>query len=78
MEPCILSWSLWKRRFGADRGILNQTVYVDARPYTVIGVMPAWFAFPEPDTQIWTPVYHEKPAKIMAMIDSHMFRVVGD
>ena len=43
--------------------ILNQTIYIDAKPYTVIGVMPEWFAFPEPDTQIWTPVYHEKPAK---------------
>jgi predicted permease len=73
----ILSWSLWQRRFGANRGILNQTVYIDAKPYTVIGVMPEWFAFPDFDTQIWTPVYREKPAKIMAMIDNHMFSVVG-
>lgn len=73
----LLSWSLWKRRFAADRAILNQTVYIDAKPYTVIGVMPEWFAFPEPDTQIWTAVYRDKPAKIMSMIDNHMFRVVG-
>ncbi len=73
----ILSWGLWKRRFGANPGILNQTVYIDAKPYTVIGVMPEWFAFPESDTQIWTAVYRDKPAKIIAMIDSHMFRVVG-
>src|SRR3954451_548984 len=73
----ILNWSLWKRRFGADRGILNQTVYIDAKPYTVIGVTPEWFSFPEPNSQILTPVYHDKPAKIMAMIESHMFRVVG-
>ena len=45
----ILSWSLWKRRFGANPGILNQTIYIDAKPYTVIGVMPEWFAFPEPE-----------------------------
>jgi putative ABC transport system permease protein len=73
----ILSWSLWQRRFGANPGILNQTVYIDAKPYTVIGVMPEWFAFPDFDTQIWTPVYREKPPKIMAMIDNHMFSVVG-
>ncbi|HEY2416896.1 MAG TPA: ABC transporter permease, partial [Steroidobacteraceae bacterium] len=73
----LLSWSLWKRRFSANPDIVNRTVYIDAKPYTVIGVMPEWFAFPEPDTQIWTPVYHDKPAKLMAMIDSHMFRVVG-
>ena len=73
----VLSWSLWKRRFGANREVLNQTIYLDAKPYTVIGVMPRWFAFPDPDTQLWTPVYHEKPQKIMEMIDSHMFSVVG-
>ena len=56
----LLSWGLWKRRFGGDRAILNQTIYLDAVPYTVIGIMPAWFDFPEPATQLWTPVYHDK------------------
>jgi predicted permease len=73
----VLSWSLWKRRFGGDKSILNQTIYLDAKPYTVIGVMPAWFAFPAPETQLWTPVYHDKPAKTMAYLDSHMFNSVG-
>jgi putative ABC transport system permease protein len=73
----ILSSSLWKRRFGADPGILSKTIYLDARPYTVIAVMPDWFGFPEPGTQLWTAVYHEQPEKLMSMIDSHMFRVVG-
>ena len=73
----LVSWSLWKRRFGANPGIVNQAIYIDAKPYTVIGVMPERFVFPTTDTQLWTPVYHEKPAMIMAMIDSHMFYVVG-
>ncbi len=73
----ILSWSFFKRRFGADPAIVTQTISIDAKPYTVIGVMPEGFAFPEPETQIWTAVYRDKPAKLMAMYDSHMFRVVG-
>jgi predicted permease len=73
----LLSWSLWKRRFGGDRGILNQTIYLDAMPYTVIGIMPARFDFPDPATQLWTPVYHDKPPQMMAGLDGHMFRVVG-
>jgi predicted permease len=73
----ILSWNLYKRRFSANPAILNQNIYVDARPYTVIGVMPAWFAFPQPDTQLWTPTYHRKPENIMTVYDNHMFRVVG-
>src|SRR5271163_4023109 len=44
----LLSWGLWKRRFGGDPAILNQKIYLDAQPYTVIGIMPAWFDFPEP------------------------------
>jgi putative ABC transport system permease protein len=73
----LLSWGLWKRRFGGDRAILNQTIYLDAVPYTVIGIMPAWFDFPNPDTQLWTPIYHDKPPELMAALDNHNFRVVG-
>jgi putative ABC transport system permease protein len=73
----VLSWGLWKRRFGSDPGILNRNIFLDAKPYTVIGVMPEWFAFPETDTQLWTPVYHDKPERQITMIDGHMFRVVG-
>src|SRR5579863_102434 len=73
----VLSSSLWKRRFGADPAILSHTIYVDAKPYTVIGIMPAWFEFPDSSTQLWMPVYHELPEKIMSAFDNHMFRVVG-
>jgi predicted permease len=73
----LLSWGLWKRRFGGDAGILNQTIDLDAQPYTVIGVMPRGFDFPDPSTQLWTPVYHDKPDDTMTSFSSHMFRVVG-
>ncbi len=73
----LLSWGLWKRRFGGDAAILNQTIDLDAEPYTVIGVMPAWFDFPDQSTQLWTPVYHDKPEEMMLSFSNHMFRVVG-
>ena len=73
----VLSWNLWKRRFGGDPAILNRTIYLDAKPYTVIGIMPAWFEFPESTTQLWTLVYHEFPEKILSAYDIHMFRVAG-
>jgi predicted permease len=73
----VLSWSLWQRRFGGDAGILNRTVDLNAKPYTVIGVMPAWFEFPDSRTQLWMPVYHEMPEKMMSVLDMHTFRVVG-
>ena len=73
----LLSWGLWKRRFGGDPAILNQTIHLDAQPYTVIGVMPAWFDFPDPSTQLWTPVYHDRPQDQMTTFSNHQFRVVG-
>ncbi|HEY1805779.1 MAG TPA: FtsX-like permease family protein [Terracidiphilus sp.] len=73
----MLSWSLWKRRFGGNPAILNQTVYIDAKPYTVIGVMPAWFEFPVPDTPLSTMVNHDKPESVMSALDNHSFRLVG-
>ncbi len=73
----VLSSSLWKRRFGGDPAILNRTIYVDAKPYTVIGVMPAWFEFPDSSTQLWRPVDREFPERLMSAFDNHMFRVVG-
>lgn len=73
----VLSWSLWKRRFGGDPAILNRTIDLDGKPYTVIGVMPAWFEFPDSTTQLWTPVYHEMPAMIMSSLDLHIFWAVG-
>jgi predicted permease len=73
----LLSWGLWKRRFGADPAILNQTIFLDAQPYAVIGVMPAWFDFPDSSTQLWTPVYHDEPKDEMTSCSNHQFRVVG-
>src|SRR5579863_1247688 len=73
----LLSWGLWKRRFGGNRSILNQTIFLDAQPYTVIGVMPAWFDFPDSSTQLWTPVYQENPEDVMTSFSNHQFRVVG-
>lgn len=73
----LISWSLWQRRFGADTRILNSTVYIDSRPFTVIGVMPAWFDFPNPSIQLWLPVSHERQEEQMTALSNHLFRVVG-
>jgi predicted permease len=73
----ILSWELWKRRFGGNAAILNQNIRLDGKPYTVIGVMPAWFAYPDYSIQLWTPVYHEQIPNRWTQLNSHMFTVVG-
>jgi predicted permease len=44
-ESVILADAYWKRRFGGDRSVIGRTLIVDARPRTIIGVMPAGFRF---------------------------------
>jgi predicted permease len=43
----VLSEWLWQTRFHGDRGVIGRTIDVNGYPYTVIGVMPARFAFPD-------------------------------
>jgi putative ABC transport system permease protein len=42
----VLSHDLWRRRFGADPGVLGRALRMDGAAYTVVGVMPAGFDFP--------------------------------
>jgi len=74
----ILSWGLWKRRYGGDPSLIGRTILVDAKPYTVAGVLPGWFRYPDARTQLWTPLYHEWPHAIMQLYASHNFDVVGE
>jgi putative ABC transport system permease protein len=39
-EVVILSDGCWRRRFGADTGILGRSILLDQRPHRVIGVLP--------------------------------------
>jgi putative ABC transport system permease protein len=45
-RTAIISDGLWRRAFGAQSDIVNKEVQIDSRTYTVVGVMPAAFAFP--------------------------------
>jgi len=51
----VLSYALWQRRFGGQNSILNQALTLNGRSYTVIGVMPADYAFPS-RVEMWVPV----------------------
>ncbi len=39
----VLSFDYWQRRFGSDRGLLNQTILVNGHPFTVVGVAQRGF-----------------------------------
>jgi predicted permease len=50
----VLSYPLWQTDFGGDGNVLGRSIFLDDRPYVVIGVMPPDFRFPTRETQFWT------------------------
>jgi putative ABC transport system permease protein len=54
----LLGDPLWKRLFGADPNIVDQSITLDGRAFTVVGVMPPDFRFPS-RADLWTPVGQE-------------------
>jgi hypothetical protein len=51
----ILSYSFWQRQFGGDPQIIGRRVELDARAYTIIGVMPRSLEYP-PAADIFLPM----------------------
>jgi len=48
----VLSHGLWQQQFGAAPGVIGQQVTINARPCTVVGVMPPGFNYPD-ETRLW-------------------------
>ena len=51
----LISAAAWHRYFHSAPDIIGRTVPLDGRPYTVVGVMPAGFDFPNSATALWMP-----------------------
>jgi predicted permease len=50
----VLSYGLWKSRFGGNSQIVGSTIQVDHQPYLVVGVIGKSFMTEEP-TDLWLP-----------------------
>jgi putative ABC transport system permease protein len=51
----VLSYALWQRRFGGERGMVGRTLRINAEDFRVIGVMARGFDYPE-KSEIWSPL----------------------
>jgi predicted permease len=73
----VLSDAVWQQAFGGDPRILGQEVKINDTPYTVAGVMPAAFRYPEGaaiDGQVWTAIQLGEKDKALG---SPNYRVIG-
>src|SRR6266566_818004 len=58
----ILSHEIWQSDFNGDPNIVGQSVRINGKAATIIGVMPLNFKFPVSE-QLWVPLYNEFPPK---------------
>ena len=63
----VIGDGFWRRRFGADPGIVGRAITLDGVDRVVVGVMPPGFSYPFPGTDVWipfgfTPAYRQSVA----------------
>lgn len=51
----LISDRFWRRRFQADPNAIGKKLHIESYSYTIIGVMPASFLFPDHDADVWSP-----------------------
>ncbi len=72
----VLSYGLWRRVFGGNPNVVGSTIDIDGVPTSVVGVMPAGFAYPE-ETEIWGPLAFSPDDLSEASRGSHGLEVLG-
>src|ERR1700730_15002995 len=70
----ILGYGVWRQRFGGDPKIGGQTLIMNGKPRTVIGVMPEGFEYP-PQSVMWSPLGFDNETR--SRRDFHRLRVIG-
>jgi putative ABC transport system permease protein len=70
----VLGHTLWRDHFAGDPGIIGRDILLDSQPYTVIGVMPPKFKFPN-WADLWVPLAWTNEKR--AVRGNHNYMVIG-
>jgi putative ABC transport system permease protein len=54
-QVVVLGYGMWTRRFGGDSTVIGKSLRANGIPYTIVGVMPEGFRFPD-DAALWLPL----------------------
>ena len=54
----VVSENLWRSRFGSNPALIGQSITLDMRAFTVVGILPASFHYPDggPRQDVWISV----------------------
>ncbi len=52
----LISHRLWRGRFGGDSNLVGQDIFLNGEKYSVVGVMPPGFSFPDKNADLWVPI----------------------
>lgn len=51
----VIGYGMWRKRFGGDSGIVGRTLRANGEPFTIAGVMPERYVFPD-NVDLWLPL----------------------
>ncbi|MGO4884013.1 MAG: ABC transporter permease [Bryobacteraceae bacterium] len=74
-QEAVLSYGLWREHFAGDPGVVGRTIALNSKKYTIVGVMPASFRYPE-HAQMWIPLDMDFKSW-MARRGSHWANAIG-
>jgi predicted permease len=52
----VLAYSTWQRLFGGDPAVVGRSIRLNQQDYRIVGVMAKGFVWPNPQTDLWTPL----------------------
>jgi putative ABC transport system permease protein len=81
-RAAILSHRMWQQHFASDPQVCDKAITLNGQSYTVVGVMPAGFAFPvqnDPVIDFWmtTAILQEGAAPLTVQRGNHALEVIG-
>lgn len=59
----LIGHGLWTSNLGSDPNVIGKSIELNGRKRTIVGVMPAGFAFPTERTQLWLPLVISNDSK---------------
>jgi predicted permease len=77
-QVAIIADGLWRRRFGADAGVIGRTIRLDGAPVTIVGIMPRAFEnIWSAQAQIWRPLGYDPSLPVQGREWGHHLQLIA-